>query len=72
MRTTSGPRNSRGTERSVDHAPGLQVARQVQPEEQVALTLAIVAINGWNRLAVGFRQPVGDYVSHRHRETAAA
>jgi AhpD family alkylhydroperoxidase len=49
-----------------------EVARQFQPEEQVALTLAIVAINGWNRLAVGFRQPVGDYVSHRHRETAAA
>ena len=31
--------------------------------EQVALTLAIVAINGWNRLNVGFRQPVGSYVS---------
>ena len=36
-----------------------EVARQFGPEEQVALTLAIVAINGWNRLAVGFRQPVG-------------
>ena len=23
----------------------------------------IVAINGWNRLAVGLRTPVGDYVS---------
>ena len=33
------------------------------PEEQVALTIAIVAINGWNRLAVGFRSPVGDYIS---------
>jgi AhpD family alkylhydroperoxidase len=43
-----------------------EMARQFGPEEQVALTLAIVAINGWNRLAVGFRQPVGDYVSHRH------
>jgi AhpD family alkylhydroperoxidase len=41
-----------------------EVARQFSPEEQVALTLAIVAINGWNRLAVGFRQPVGAYVSH--------
>ena len=41
------------------------VARQFSPEEQVALTLAIIAINGWNRLAVGFRQPVGTYVSHR-------
>ena len=28
--------------------------------------LAIVTINGWNRLAVGFRQPVGAYVSHLH------
>ena len=41
------------------------VARQFSPDEQVALTLAIIAINGWNRLAVGFRQPVGTYVSHR-------
>ena len=32
-------------------------------EEIVALTLAIVAINGWNRFAVGLRSPVGDYVS---------
>jgi AhpD family alkylhydroperoxidase len=43
-----------------------EVAHRFGPEEQVALTLAIVAINGWNRLAVGFRQPVGGYVSHRH------
>ncbi|MEO8468195.1 MAG: carboxymuconolactone decarboxylase family protein [Chloroflexota bacterium] len=45
------------------------VAHEFDPAEQVALTLAIVAINGWNRLAVGFRQPVGTYVSH-HRPTA--
>lgn len=32
-------------------------------EEIVELTLAIVAINGWNRLAVGFRSDVGNYVS---------
>ncbi len=42
-----------------------EVAREFSPSEQVALTLAIVAINGWNRLAVGFRQPVGGYVSKR-------
>jgi AhpD family alkylhydroperoxidase len=42
------------------------MASEFDPTEQVALTLAIVAINGWNRLAVGFRQPVGAYVSHRH------
>jgi AhpD family alkylhydroperoxidase len=29
--------------------------------ELVDLTLAIVAINGWNRLAVAFRTPVGGY-----------
>ena len=29
-------------------------------------TLAIVAINGWNRLSVGFRTPAGTYVSDRH------
>jgi AhpD family alkylhydroperoxidase len=39
---------------------------EFDPAEQVALTLAIVAINGWNRLAVGFGQPVGAYVSGRH------
>lgn len=32
-------------------------------EEIVELTLAIVAINSWNRLAVGFRSEVGNYVS---------
>ncbi len=47
------------------------MAREFDPAEQVALTLAIVAINGWNRLAVGFRRPVGSYVSHRHPEPAA-
>ncbi len=33
----------------------------MSPEEVAALTLAIVAINGWNRLAVGLRSPVGSY-----------
>ncbi len=42
------------------------IAREFSPVEQVALTLAIVAINGWNRLAIGFRTPAGSYVSHRH------
>jgi alkylhydroperoxidase family enzyme len=32
-------------------------------EEVAALTFAIVAINGWNRLAVGLRTPVGGYVA---------
>ncbi|MCC7337438.1 MAG: hypothetical protein IT422_20295 [Pirellulaceae bacterium] len=29
----------------------------------VDLTLAIIAINGWNRMNVAFRTLVGDYVS---------
>jgi AhpD family alkylhydroperoxidase len=41
------------------------------PEEIAALTFAVVAINGWNRLAVGLRSPVGEYVSP-HAEPAAA
>jgi len=39
-----------------------EVARQFTPDEIVALTLAVVAINGWNRFAVGLRSPVGSYV----------
>ncbi len=40
-----------------------QLESEFAPEEIAALTFAIVAINGWNRLAVGLRRPVGDYVS---------
>ncbi|HVA85161.1 MAG TPA: hypothetical protein VNF73_02460 [Candidatus Saccharimonadales bacterium] len=40
------------------------------PAGQVALTLAIVAINGLNRLSVGFRRPVGNYVSRLEPEKA--
>lgn len=47
-----------------------EVEAQFDPPEMVALTLQIVAINGWNRLSVGFRRPAGDYVSHRHPEPA--
>lgn len=40
--------------------------------ELVELTMAIITINGWNRLAIGFRQAVGRYQSHLARETANA
>jgi AhpD family alkylhydroperoxidase len=43
-----------------------EMERSFSPAGHVALTLAIVAINGWNRFAVAFRSPVGDYVSPRH------
>jgi AhpD family alkylhydroperoxidase len=36
------------------------------PAEIVALTLAIVAINGWNRLAISMRAPAGAYISPHH------
>lgn len=49
-----------------------RVARLFSPEEVVALTMAIVAINGWNRLSVGFRRPAGAYVSRRHLEAVSA
>ena len=46
------------------HAPDDIYARmrdQFSEEEAVALTFAIIAINGWNRLAISFRAPAGTY-----------
>jgi AhpD family alkylhydroperoxidase len=40
--------------------------------ELVELTMAVVTINGWNRLAVGFRTPVGNYVAGSRGKVAAA
>lgn len=37
-----------------------EVREQFSEEEIVALTFAVVTINGWNRLAVSFRQAPGD------------
>src|SRR5918998_1566923 len=34
---------------------------QFSEEEIVKLTMAIIAINGWNRLAIAFRPEVGKY-----------
>ncbi|MGB7215065.1 MAG: carboxymuconolactone decarboxylase family protein [Gammaproteobacteria bacterium] len=34
---------------------------QFTEDELVALTLAIVAINGWNRFSIAFRRTAGDY-----------
>jgi AhpD family alkylhydroperoxidase len=46
-----------------------ELEAQFSSEEIAALTFAVVAINGWNRLAVGLRTPVGGYVSP-HAEPA--
>lgn len=48
----------------VDHAPEQvydEMRKQLTEEETVALTMAVVAINGWNRLAIGFRMEPGTY-----------
>jgi AhpD family alkylhydroperoxidase len=47
-----------------------ELEAQFSLEEIAALTFAVVAINGWNRLAVGLRAPVGEYVSS-HAEPIA-
>ena len=38
-----------------------QVQAEFNEKAMVDLTLAIITINGWNRLAVGFRAEVGSY-----------
>lgn len=38
-----------------------EVRRHFDESALVDLTLAIIAINGWNRLAIPFRAPVGTY-----------
>lgn len=46
---------------SVDHVPDEvyeQARKQFTDEELVYLTLAIISINGWNRLAISFRSVV--------------
>lgn len=37
-------------------------------EELVKLTMAIITINGWNRLAIAFRSEVGTYQSNLHNK----
>jgi AhpD family alkylhydroperoxidase len=37
------------------------VRRYFEEKELVDLTLAVAAINAWNRLAIAFRTPVGSY-----------
>jgi len=49
---------------SADRAPDdvfVRVRQEFSEAELVNLTLAIVSINGWNRLAIGFRSVPGTY-----------
>ena len=56
---------------SVDHVPD-EVYEQVRPhftdEELANLTLAIAAINAWNRFGVSFRSEPGHYTPKKHTE----
>jgi AhpD family alkylhydroperoxidase len=45
------------------------VRRHFSELETVNLTMAIVTINGWNRLAIAFRTPVGSYTPRQHALT---
>jgi hypothetical protein len=38
-----------------------RVKQHFTEEELVDLTLAVIAINSWNRLAISFRTPAGSY-----------
>jgi AhpD family alkylhydroperoxidase len=49
---------------AADHVPDdvfLRVRQHFSEEELVKLTLAVVAINGWNRFAIAFRSVPGSY-----------
>ena len=39
-----------------------EVRKEFDEKSLVELTLAIIAINGWNRMAIAFRADVGSYV----------
>lgn len=49
----------------VDDALYADTRRHFGEKELVDLTLAVIAINGWNRLAVPFRAEVGNYQVRR-------
>ena len=50
----------------------MEVAARFDPEQVVALTLAVAAINAWNRLNVAFAVTAGGYVSPRRPPAHAA
>ncbi|MEO8123414.1 MAG: carboxymuconolactone decarboxylase family protein [Burkholderiales bacterium] len=53
----------------VDDALYAEVGKQFSDKELVDLTLAIIAINGWNRLAIPFRTPPGSYQPRTHAKS---
>jgi AhpD family alkylhydroperoxidase len=60
---------------SVDHVPDEvyeNARKQFSEEELVKLTLAVVAINGWNRFGIAFRVPPAGNKPIRHVEGAVS
>ncbi len=60
---------------SQDHVPDevfAQARRHFSEKELVDLTMAVVAINGWNRLAISFRSVPGSYQPAVHHGTTSA
>jgi AhpD family alkylhydroperoxidase len=60
--------------RLVDQQVPDEVYEQARAEfsetELVQLTLAVISINGWNRLNIAFHTPAGNYVSNVKRSVA--
>ena len=57
-----------------DHVPDAvyeETRQRFSEEEMVNLTMAIVAINGWNRLSIAFRAVPGDYQPQAGKAEAA-
>src|SRR6266404_1722471 len=60
---------------SRDHAPDPvyeQARQRFTEEELVQLTMAIVTINGWNRLAIAFREVPGEYQPAAYQQAEVA
>jgi AhpD family alkylhydroperoxidase len=47
-----------------------QARAEFNEAELAQLTLAVISINGWNRLNIAFHTPAGNYVSNVKRSTA--
>jgi AhpD family alkylhydroperoxidase len=50
------------SEHDIDDELYMRVREQFSEAELVSLTMAVIAINGWNRLAIPFRSVPGSYV----------
>jgi len=63
---------TRVSEHHIDDALYDELRRHFSEKEAVDLTLAVITINGWNRLAIPFRTPAGSYQSPASAARAAS